>query len=166
MVNLKAFIAGGLLLVSGILFIVANADPSWVKATSGGVTLGRAGLWKSCGLNLCISNTCPKAAASQPKCIQLQVARALITVACLISIISALCLMAGGALSVPKALAYVGIGLAVVTFICGLVGFAVGISALKTGGPGKMGAAAACAIIAWILALIGAICSFVFTFVF
>jgi hypothetical protein len=81
------------------------------------------------------------------------------TIACILSALSALCILACGFVvtSSDKILILVAKALPLVTLVAGIIGVAVGISAVSTGGPGSLGVAAILGIIAVIINLAGGI---------
>ncbi|CAF1365764.1 unnamed protein product [Didymodactylos carnosus] len=86
-------------------------------------------------------------------------ARVFITMACITSITGFICLLAVAAINKhPQILCYVGIVLAVLSFISGLIGFSLGVDAFVKN-PQKIGAAAVCALMGWIFSLASAVSS-------
>jgi hypothetical protein len=122
------------------------------------------GLWQACGLVLnekrCYALPCPeKEGVISDSCNKILAARAFVTLACIISGISALCLFLSAVTSetVRRILLIAGKGLAFASLITGIIGVAVGINV--TTFKLKWGAAAILGIIAIVINFFGAISS-------
>jgi hypothetical protein len=127
------------------------------------------GLWKTCGssggLKECVDITCPQSESDTTDfCSKILAARAFVTLACIISAISALCLLISVGMidKTRQILINVGKGLAFACLIMGIIGIAVGISVTTgTGTEAKLdwGAASIIGIVLIFINLAGAILS-------
>ncbi len=127
------------------------------------------GLWKTCdssgGSKQCVDITCPQSGSDTAGlCSKILAARAFVTLACIISAISALCLLLSVGMidKTRQILINVGKGLAFACLIMGIIGIAVGISvSTGTGTEAKMdwGAASIIGIVLIFINLAGAILS-------
>ncbi|CAF1258703.1 unnamed protein product [Rotaria sordida] len=132
--------AGGLLLIAFIFYVVAQADESY-----GVLRGGRgAGLW---------SGTLPGNCQGDDDCHKVKAARAFFVMATIAAFIGALLLLYIVFRPHPKVMHYAAIAMALVSFLFGLIGWAIGMSVFVRDGR-TMGAASALGLIGWIFSLI------------
>ena len=124
------------------------------------------GLWRLClalgGGKACGDFSCTGDGVDQNTCSRIIAARAFVTLACILSGISVLCLIASAVISgdANRIAVLAAKGLVFACLIMGIIGVAVGISgtiAFRTGIKFDIGAAAIIGIIAIIINLVGAI---------
>ncbi|CAF1453181.1 unnamed protein product [Didymodactylos carnosus] len=159
--SLLTYLACAILLAACAFFIASNASPTWGTLTINAVKTS-SGLWQSCMGGRCdaIPNSCSKLVGmAKSSCDKVLATRAFITMACITSAIGFICLLALAAfIKNSQTLCYVCVALAVLSFIFGLIGFSLGVDRYVTK-PFKIGAAAICGLIGWILSLASAVCS-------
>ena len=132
------------------------------KGESDGIT-AEVGLWASCAsvgdTRKCERVTVCDLDASLTVCTKLKVARAFMTIACLLAPIAAIVFFIQVVLgsNLRKALVYIGVVLTAVTLIAGIIGVAVGGALIGEDSGAKLAAAAIIGIIALIINLVGVI---------
>lgn len=138
------------------------------KGTAEGVDV-TTGLWKGCvstlGVQACTSVKCNDNMPSST-CSKLLAGRAFMTLACIISAVSALCFLLSIFLSdgMRSAVLVIGKGLAFVCLAMGIIGVAIGIVAITDGQLGNgiaLGAGSIIGIVALIVNLFGVVLSIV-----
>ncbi|CAF1098513.1 unnamed protein product [Rotaria sordida] len=139
--------AGVLLLIAFIFYVVAQADESY------GVLRGfeGAGLW---------SGTLPGNCQGDDVCHKIKAARAFFIMATIAAFIGALLLLYIVFRPHPKVMYYAAIAMALVSFLFGLIGWAIGVS-VHIVDDRKMGAASALGLIGYIFSLIALVLAFV-----
>ncbi|CAF3740713.1 unnamed protein product [Rotaria sp. Silwood1] len=126
-----AIISGALLVLAFTFYVVANTVPSWAKSERGPITV-TYGLWKVCvgagAKPSCANVDCSM--LSSARCSKMKVARAFITIACILSALAALCALICVFLSpeLGKPLSIVTKILPFATLIAGIIGVAVDIA--------------------------------------
>ncbi|UJR11021.1 hypothetical protein I4U23_015206 [Adineta vaga] len=129
------------------------------------------GLWKSCKEEICSPlPSCSEGELDRNSCQKMMIARAFITMTCVLSAVGALVLIITGILGASNALFIMATrGLPIVTFVTGLIGIALTISFTKATDENyrgmyrdsvKLGAAAISAIVAMIMTLFVVIIAF------
>jgi len=130
-------------------------------AKIGGVTVVEGGLWRECsyvGTTFCLNR--PLTCSGVPslfldECIKLIAARIFVTLACILSAFGVLFLLTVGiAQTSNPTFVLLGKAFAGLSFICGVIGVAVGLSWALYGGGVQLGAASILGIIATILSLV------------
>ncbi|CAF1463924.1 unnamed protein product [Rotaria sordida] len=163
--RLLSITAGTLIGLSLIFFIISNALPIWNKFGTEYQAF-TYGLWRSCvtvsNMKQCVAITCPSENDEIGFCSKILVARAFVTISCVLSGISAICLLVYTIIgdSAPRVLLLVAKGLVLACLIMGIIGVAVGINAkIDTGSEVKLqlGAAAIIGIVAIIINFFGII---------
>ncbi|CAF0943573.1 unnamed protein product [Rotaria sp. Silwood1] len=145
--------AGVLLLIAFVFYIVAQADSGYgvSKGSAGGISVtAKRGLWTD---NL--SENCQ----GVDICNKIKAARAFFIMATIAAFVGALLLLYIAFRSYPKAIYYATIAMTLVTFLFGLIGWAIGMSAF-IGDGWTMGAASALGLIGWIFSLIALVLAF------
>ncbi|CAF1540119.1 unnamed protein product [Adineta ricciae] len=173
--RILAAACAGLMAIACILYIISNALPAWsvVKINLENAESRKTsnGLWRSCstsdaGIQICLdpSSLCPLAEGeAASSCHKMAAAKTFITLACIFSAISALCLVACIIESINKNTIVVTLikVLPILSLVVGIIGLAVGISYATYIGslPAEvsLGAASILAIIAVVINLIAAI---------
>ncbi|CAF4226642.1 unnamed protein product [Adineta steineri] len=166
--KLVALVAGIILAVASILYIVSNAVPSWVQLTVEGETAAY-GLWKICGsgpgVKECVSIKCSAATGDSSFCSKILAGRAFMTLACIFSGITTICLFICAFIDgkISRILSLAAKVLAFVCLMMGIISVGTGGSTLKTLSVGdfkfSFGAAFIIGIVAIIINLVGAITS-------
>ncbi|CAF3117039.1 unnamed protein product [Rotaria sp. Silwood2] len=163
--RLLSITAGSLLCLSFIFFIVSNAVPIWSKFTYESTEI-TTGLWRICSsapnIKTCVAISCPSESDETSFCSKILTARAFVTLACILSGISAICLVVYAIQGdkTPRILLLATKGLVFACLIMGIIGVAVGINATVSGDSLiklDFGAAAIIGIVAIIINFIGAI---------
>ncbi|CAF1347674.1 unnamed protein product [Adineta steineri] len=129
-----AIVAGIILIVAWIFYVASNAVPSWSQVTYGGATI-TFGIWTYCitysGSSTCNAINCPAATDDNGVCSRLMASRAFMTLVCILSGITAICLIICAFIDekISRILLLVGKVLAFVCLIMGIIGVATGGSA-------------------------------------
>ncbi|CAF3595869.1 unnamed protein product [Adineta steineri] len=164
-----ALLAGCILTVTCVLYIVSNAVPSWAQISSGGYSVLTYGLWKKCDQgpdgSECELLKCPMKDDDSSVCSRILAGRAFMTLACILSGITTISLFICAFTDVGKnrILLLITKASAFVCLIMGIIGVGVGGSIIQILSEGSvkfsLGAASTLGIIAIIINLVGAIVS-------
>jgi hypothetical protein len=134
------------------------------KVELNGVTIANTGLWRACILTeiglICGNLDCLSAPGSGTTlCSKLLAARAFVTLACIFSIVSAICLLARllEKIGSSRPVALLSKGLPVLALLVGIIGIPIGITTVLDGPKLEMGAGSIVAIVALGINLIGAV---------
>ncbi|CAF3992774.1 unnamed protein product [Adineta steineri] len=167
--KLVAIIVGCILAVVCILYIISNAVPSWVQITTGSYT-STYGLWKICASSLsvteCVPVKCSTAIGDSSFCSRILAGRAFMTLACILSGITSICLFICAFIDekTSRILLLIAKALAFICLIMGIISVAAGGSTIQTlsqdGVKCNLSAASILGIIAIIINLVGVIASF------
>ncbi|CAF3393165.1 unnamed protein product [Rotaria socialis] len=163
--RLLAITAGVLVGVSFIFFTVSNAVPIWSKVNIED-TESTIGLWKRCrstdGHKECHDIECSSSNDMNNDCGKRLAARAFVTLACIFSGISTICLLVCAVTgdNTSKTMLLAAKGLVIVCLVMGVIGIGIGIDVHHRNLPIqnlKLGAAAIIGIVAIILNFFAAI---------
>ncbi|CAF1442166.1 unnamed protein product [Adineta steineri] len=163
-----ALLAGCILTVTCVLYIVSNAVPSWAQISVGDNPIS-IGLWRQCESELnvitCGSLGCPSENDIPGFCGRILASRAFMTLTCILSGFTTISLFICAFTDVGKnrILLLITKALAFVCLIMGIIGVGVGGSIIeilgKVSGKPSLSAASTLGIIAIIINLVGAIVS-------